>query len=76
MTYQPIDIYNIYINSTSVQESFILYYAVRNTEGSISLMDQQFDSKDETYCLSLLDTIMNSPNFIGFPFPCINFLII
>jgi hypothetical protein len=76
MKYQPIDIYSIYIDNTSVQESFILYYAVRNTEGNISLMDQQFDSKDETYCLSLLDTIMNSPNFIGFPFPCINFLII
>jgi hypothetical protein len=76
MKYQPTDIYNIYINSTSVQEPFIFYYAIRNTEGSISLMDQQFTSKDETYCLSLLDTIMNSSNFIGFPFPCVNFLII
>jgi hypothetical protein len=75
MTYQTIDIYNIYINSTSVQEPFMLYYAVRNTEGNISLMDQQFDSKDETYCLSLLDNIMNSSNFIGFPFPCIDFII-
>jgi hypothetical protein len=75
MKHQPIDIYNIYINSISVQEQFILYYAIRNTDNSISLMDQQFNSKDETYCLSLLDNIMNLPNFIGFPFPCVDFII-
>jgi len=75
MKHQLIDIYNIYINSISVQEPFILYYAIRNTDNSISLMDQQFDSKDETYCLSLLDNIMNLPNFIGFPFPCVDFII-
>lgn len=76
MAYKPIDIYSIHIENTSVQAPFTLYYAVRNTNGSIGLMDQQFDSKDETYCVSLLGTIMNSPNFVGFPFPCINFLII
>lgn len=75
MPYRPIDIYTIYIENTSIQEPFTFYYAIRNSEGSISLMDQRFDSKDEAYCLSLLDTIMNSSNFIGFPFPCINFLI-
>lgn len=74
MTHQPIDIYNIYINNSTVKEPFTLYYAIRNIDGNISLMDQQFISKDETYCLSLLNGIMNSPDFIGFPFPCINFI--
>ena len=63
MTYQPIDVYNININVPSIKEPFILYYAIRNVDNSISLMDQEFTSKDETYCLSMLDTIMNSPNF-------------
>jgi hypothetical protein len=74
MKHQPIDIYNIFILPTP-REQFMLYYAIRNIDNSISLMDQQFDSKDETYCLSLLDNIMNLPNFIGFPFPCVDFII-
>ena len=74
MKHQPIDIYNTYILSAS-SEPFIFYYAIRNADNSISLMDQQFDSKDKTYCLSLLNNIMNLPNFIGFPFPCIDFII-
>jgi hypothetical protein len=74
MKHQPIDIYNIFILPTT-REQFMLYYAIRNIDNSISLMDQQFDSKDETYCLSLLNNIMNLPNFIGFPFPCVDFII-
>jgi hypothetical protein len=74
MTYTSTDIYNIHINTPSVKEPFMFYYAVRNVDNSISLMDQEFTSKDETYCLSLLDNIMNSPNFLGFPYPCVNFI--
>jgi hypothetical protein len=75
MTYQPIDIYNIYINTPVVNEPFTLYYTIRNIDGSMGFMDQEFTSKDESYCLPLLNNIMNSPNFIGFPFPCVNFII-
>jgi hypothetical protein len=75
MTYTSTDIYNIHINTPSVNESFMLYYAVRNIDNSISLMDQEFISKNKEYCLSLLNNIMDLPNFIGFPFPCVNFII-
>jgi len=74
MTYTPTDIYNIHINTPSVNQPFILYYAVRNADNSISLMDQEFALKDESYCLPLLNSIMNASNFLGFPFPCVNFI--
>jgi len=29
---------------------------------------QKFESKDETYCISLIESIMDSEDFLGWPF--------
>ena len=65
----PQEIYDAYINHPSTTEPFTMFYTTQNKDGiSINMNTQKFESKDETYCISLIESIMNSEDFLGWPF--------
>jgi hypothetical protein len=60
-------IYNNYINHPSTKDTFKLFYTRKLNDG-VELKTQQFESKDEDYCISLLESIMDQEDFLGWPF--------
>jgi len=63
----PKEVYDYYINQPSTQETFTLFYT-RKHKDDIEMKGQKFESKDETYCISLIESIMDSKDFLGWPF--------
>tara|TARA_S200002703_G_C3707612_1_gene217375 strand:+ start:89 stop:325 length:237 start_codon:yes stop_codon:yes gene_type:complete len=63
----PKEIYDNYINHPSTEDTFKLFYT-RKLDDGIELKAQQFESKDEDYCISLIESIMDSEDFLGWPF--------
>ena len=63
----PKEIYDNYINNPSTAATFKLFYT-RKLDDGIELKAQQFESKDEDYCISLIESIMDSEDFLGWPF--------
>ena len=63
----PKEIYDNYINHPSTEDTFKLFYT-RKLEDGIELKAQQFESKDEDYCISLIESIMDLEDFLGWPF--------
>jgi len=63
----PKEVYDYYINQPSTQEIFTLFYTRKYKDG-IEMKGQKFESKDETYCISLIESIMDSEDFLGWPF--------
>jgi len=60
-------IYDNYINHPTTEDTFRLFYA-RKLDDVVELKAQQFQSKDEDYCISLLESIMDQEDFLGWPF--------
>jgi hypothetical protein len=63
----PKEIYDNYIDHPTTENTFKLFYT-RKLDGSIELKAQQFESKDKDYCISLLKSIMDQEDFLGWPF--------
>jgi hypothetical protein len=63
----PKEVYDNYINHPSTEDTFKLFYT-RKLDDGIELKAQQFESKDEDYCISLIESIMNLEDFLGWPF--------
>jgi hypothetical protein len=63
----PKEIYDNYINHPTTEDNFKLFYT-RKLNDSVELKAQKFESKDEDYCISLLESIMNLEDFLGWPF--------
>lgn len=63
----PKEIYDNYINHPSTEDTFKLFYT-RKLDDGIELKAQQFESKDEDYCISLIESIMDLEDFLGWPF--------
>lgn len=63
----PKQIYDNYINHPTTEDSFKLFYT-RKLDDAVELKAQQFESKDEDYCISLLESIMDQEDFLGWPF--------
>ena len=62
-------IYDNYINHPTTKDTFTLFYTKKIGDGKdIEIKGQKFESKDEDYCILLLESIINSKDFIGFPF--------
>ena len=60
-------IYDTYINDPTTEDPFKLFYTRKLNDG-VELKAQQFESKDEDYCISLLESIMDQEDFLGWPF--------
>ena len=60
-------IYDNYINHPTTEDTFRLFYT-RKLDNVVELKAQQFQSKDEDYCISLLESIMDQEDFLGWPF--------
>jgi len=60
-------IYDNYINDPTTEDTFKLFYT-RKLNDDVELKAQQFSSKDEDYCISLLESIMEQEDFLGWPF--------
>ena len=60
-------IYDNYINHPTTEDTFKLFYT-RKLDDDVELKAQQFSSKDEDYCISLLESIMDQEDFLGWPF--------
>ena len=60
-------IYDNYINDPTTEDTFKLFYTKKRDDG-IELKAQKFESKDEDYCISLLESIMDQEDFLGWPF--------
>jgi len=60
-------IYDNYINDPTTEDTFKLFYTRKLNDG-VELKAQQFSSKDEDYCISLLESIMDQEDFLGWPF--------
>lgn len=60
-------IYDNYINDPTTEDTFKLFYT-RKLNDAVELKAQQFESKDEDYCISLLELIMDQEDFLGWPF--------
>jgi hypothetical protein len=60
-------IYDKYINQPATEDTFKLFYTRKLNDG-VELKAQQFESKDEDYCISLLESIMDLEDFVGWPF--------
>ena len=60
-------IYNNYINHPTTEDTFRLFYT-QKLDNVVELKAQQFQSKDEDYCISLLESIMDQEDFLGWPF--------
>jgi len=63
----PKEIYDNYINHPSTEDTFKLFYT-RKLDDGIELKAQQFESKDEDYCISLIESIMDLEDFLGWSF--------
>lgn len=63
----PQEVYDYYINQPSTKEPFTLFYTRKHKDG-IEMKGQKFESKDETYCISLIESIMDLEDFLGWPF--------
>jgi len=63
----PKQIYDNYINDPTTEDTFKLFYTRKLGEG-IELKAQKFESKDEDYCISLLESIIDQEDFLGWPF--------
>ena len=60
-------IYDKYINHPTTEDTFKLFYTRKLNDG-VELKAQQFESKDEDYCISILESIMDLEDFVGWPF--------
>jgi hypothetical protein len=60
-------IYDKHINHPATEDTFKLFYTRKLNDG-VELKAQQFESKDEDYCISLLESIMDLEDFVGWPF--------
>ena len=60
-------IYDNYINHPTTEDTFKLFYT-RKLDDGVELKAYQFESKDEDYCISLLESIMDLEDFLGWPF--------
>ena len=66
----PKEVYDVYINQPSTKESFTIFYFKRHSDGeSLELKGHKFKSKDETYCISLIESIMDTEGYLGWPLP-------
>jgi len=63
----PKEIYDNYIDHSTTEDTFKLFYT-RKLDDGVELKVQQFESKDEDYCISLLESIIESEDFLGWPF--------
>lgn len=63
----PKEIYDNYINLSTTEDTFKLFYT-RKLDDGVELKAYQFESKDEDYCISLLESIMDLEDFLGWPF--------
>ena len=63
----PKEIYDNYVNLPTTENTFKLFYT-RKLEDGVELKAHQFESKDENYCISLLESIMDQEDFLGWPF--------
>ena len=63
----PKEIYDNYIDHPTTEDTFKLFYT-RKLDDGVELKVQQFESKDEDYCISLLESIIKSEDFLGWPF--------
>jgi hypothetical protein len=63
----PKEIYDNYIDHPTTEDTFKLFYT-RKLDDDVELKVQQFESKDEDYCISLLESIIESEDFLGWPF--------
>jgi hypothetical protein len=63
----PKEIYDNYIDHPTTEDTFKLFYTQKLDDG-VELKVQQFESKDEDYCISLLESIIESEDFLGWPF--------
>jgi hypothetical protein len=61
------EIYDNYINHPTTKDIFKLFY-IRKLGVDVELKAHQFESKDEDYCISLLESIINQEDFLGWPF--------
>ena len=61
------EIYDSYINHPTTEDTFKLFYT-RKLDDGVELKAQQFESKDEDYCISLIESIMDLEDFLGWPF--------
>jgi hypothetical protein len=60
-------IYDNYINHPSTKDTFTLFYTQKLNDG-VELKAQKFEQKDEDYCISLLESIIDLEDFLGWPF--------
>jgi hypothetical protein len=60
-------IYDNYINHSSTKDTFTLFYTQKLNDG-VELKAQKFEQKDEDYCISLLESIIDLEDFLGWPF--------
>ena len=59
-------IYDNYINHPSTKDTFTLFYTQKLNDG-VELKAQKFEQKDEDYCISLLESIIDLEDFLGWP---------
>jgi hypothetical protein len=63
----PKEIYDNYINHPTTEDTFKLFYTQKLGD-DVEIKAQKFELKDEDYCISLLESIIKSKDFLGFPF--------
>ena len=63
----PKEIYDNYINHPTTEDTFKLFYT-RKLDDGVELKAQQFESKDEDYCISLMWNQRSVDTFLGLPF--------
>ncbi len=62
------DVYDDYINQPSTKDTFTMFYFRKHSDGeSVELKGHKFESKDETYCISLIESIMSTEDYLGWP---------
>lgn len=50
------------------QKIHLHYFYTQKLGNDVELKTQKFESKDKDYCISLLESIMNLEDFLGWPF--------
>ena len=63
----PKEIYDNYIDHPATEDTFKLFYALKLGD-AVELKTQKFESKDKDYCISLLESIIDLEDFLGWPF--------
>ena len=61
-------IYDNYINHPTVVDIPYMLFYTRKVNDGVELTAKIFESKDEDYCISLLESIMELEDFLGWPF--------